>query len=113
MANIFREPLTIIQGTGVTVNPDNAELKAKSRETVTISIGNDVSVTSNPIFSTLTLSNEQFQINQYIIKSNALTGSISLLGSLTSDSLTIGGDMSVLGTTTAQKIESQLSQSVT
>ena len=113
MANIFREPLTIIQGTGVTVNPDNAELKAKSRETVTISIGNDVSVTSNPIFSTLTLSNEQFQINQYIIKSNALTGSISLLGSLTSDSLTIGGDMSVLGTTTAQKIESQLSESVT
>jgi len=113
MANIFRQPLTIIQGTGVTANPNNTELQAKSRETVTISIGNDVSVTSNPIFLSLTPSNEQFQINQYIIKPNALTGSISLLGSLTSDSLTIGGDMSVLGTTTAQKIESHLSESVT
>ena len=94
-------------------NPNNTELQAKSRETVTISIGNDVSVTSNPIFLSLTPSNEQFQINQYIIKPNALTGSISLLGSLTSDSLTIGGDMSVLGTTTAQKIESHLSESGT
>ena len=113
MANIFRQPLVIVQGTGVTVNPNNTELQAKSRETVTISIGNDVSVISNPIFSTLTLSNEQFQINQYLIKSNSITGSINLLGSLTSNSLTVGGDMSVLGTTTAQKITSQLSQSVT
>ena len=113
MANIFRQPLTIIQSTGVTVTPNNTELQAKSRETVTISIGNDVSVTSNPIFLSLTPSNEQFQINQYIIKPNALTGSISLLGSLTSDSLTVGGDMNVLGTLTAQKITSQLSQSAT
>ena len=113
MANIFREPMTIIQSTGVTVNPNNTELQARTRESVTIGVGNDVSTTGNPVFLTLTPSNEQFQINQYLIKPNALTGSISLLGSLTSDSLTIGGDMSVLGNTTAQKIESQLSESVT
>ena len=113
MANIFREPLVLTQGTGVTINLNNQLLQANTREVVEISIGNDVSVTGNPIFLSLTPSNEQFQINQYIIKPNALTGSISLLGSLTSDSLTIGGDMSVLGTTTAQKIESQLSESVT
>jgi hypothetical protein len=113
MANIFREPLVLTQGTGVTINLSGQLLQAKTRESVTISIGNDVSVTGNPVFVTLTPTNEQFQINQYIIKPNALTGSISLLGSLTSDSLTIGGDMSVLGTTTAQKIESQLTQSVT
>ena len=113
MANIFREPLVLTQGTGVTINLNNQLLQAKSRESVTISIGNDVSVTDNPVFLTVTSTNEQFQINQYLIKPNALTGSISLLGSLTSDSLTIGGDMSVLGTTTAQKIESQLSESVT
>ena len=95
MANIFREPLTVIQGTGVTVNPNNTELQARTRESVTIGVGNDVSTTGNPVFLTLTPSNEQFQINQYLIKPNALTGSISLLGSLTSDSLTIGGDMSV------------------
>ena len=113
MAKIFREPLVLTQGTGVTINLNNQLINAKTRETVTIGIGNDVSVTGNPVFVTLTPTNEQFQINQYIIKPNALTGSISLLGSLTSDSLTIGGDMSVLGTTTAQKIESQLTQSVT
>ena len=113
MANIFREPLVLTQGTGVTINLNNQLLQAKSRESVTISIGNDVSVTDNPVFLTVTSTNEQFQINQYLIKPNALTGSISLLGSLTTDSLTIGGDMSVLGITTAQKITSQLSQSVT
>jgi len=113
MANIFREPLVLTQGTGVTINLNNQLLQAKSRESVTISIGNDVSVTDNPVFLTVTSTNEQFQINQYLIKPNALTGSISLLGSLTTDSLTIGGDMSVLGITTAQKITSQLSQSLT
>ena len=62
MANIFREPLIVIQSTGVTVNPNNTPLNAETRETLTISIGNDVSTTANPIFSTLTISNEQFQI---------------------------------------------------
>jgi len=114
MANIFREPLVLTQGTGVTINLNNQLLQAKSRESVTISIGNDVSPTGNPVFLTLTPTNEQFQINEYLIKPNALTGSISLLGSLTSDtSLTVGGDMSVSGITTAQRITSQLSQSVT
>jgi len=113
MAKIFREPLVLTQGTGVTINLNNQLLNAKTRESVNISIGNDVSTIGNPIFSTLTTTSEQFQINQYFIKSNSITGSISLLGSLTSNSLTIGGDMSVLGTTTAQKITSQLSQSVT
>ena len=123
MANIFREPLTVIQGTGVTVDPNNIPLQGKSgpSEQLTISIGNNVSTTGNPVFLTLTPYNTasvspniQFQINQYLIKPNALTGSINLLGSLTSDtSLTVGGDMSVSGITTAQKIESELSQSVT
>ena len=113
MANIFREPLVLTQGTGVTINLSGQLLQAKSRESVTIGIGNDVSTTGNPVFLTLTPTNEQFQINQYLIKPNALTGSISLLGNTTSPFLTVGGDMSVSGITTARKIESQLSQSVT
>ena len=113
MANIFRESLILTQGTGVTINLDNQLINAKTRESVNISIGNNISTIGNPAFLTLTTTNEQFQINQYLIKSNSITGSINLLGSLTSNSLTVGGDMSVLGTTTAQKITSQLSQSVT
>ena len=113
MANIFREPLVLTQGTGVTINLNNQLINAKTRESVTISIGTDVSTIANPLFSTLTPTNEQFQINQYLIKSNSITGSITQLGSLTTDSFTVNGDMNVLGITTAQKITSQLSQSVT
>ena len=114
MANIFREPLTLIQGTGVTITPNNTPLRAESREVVTIAIGNEVSTTSNPLFLSLTNTAQQFQINQYLIKPNSLTGSINLLGGLdTSTSLTVGGDMTVLGTTTVQKIESELTQSFT
>tara|TARA_R100000152_G_C6752949_1_gene176678 strand:+ start:512 stop:1345 length:834 start_codon:yes stop_codon:yes gene_type:complete len=115
MANIFREPLIVIQSTGVTVNPNNTLLRAKTRETLTISIGNDVSTTANPTFLTLTPSNEQFQINQYLIKPNALTGSINLLGNTTvTNDLTVGGNLDILGTTTtAEKIQSSLSQSYT
>ena len=67
MANIFRQPLTIIQGTGVTVSTHNTPLQGITQESVTISIGNDVSTTSNPVFLTLTPNNNQFQINEYLI----------------------------------------------
>ena len=114
MANIFRNPIVFTQGTGVTISPNDTSLQGITRETVTISIGNNVSTTANPIFSSLVSSNEQFQINQYLIKPNALTGSISLLGSTTvSNNLTVGGSLTISETTTVEKIESQLSQSYT
>ena len=114
MANIFRESFVPKQGTGVTIDKDNQLLRAESREEVTISIGNDVGINSQPLFLSLSTTNQQFQINQFIIKPNALTGSINLLGDLTtSTTLNVGGDMRVLGVTTASKIESELTQSFT
>jgi len=114
MANIFRESLTLIQGLGVTIDPNNTPLNAINREEVTISIGNEVGVTSNPIFLSLTPTNEQYQLNEFIIKPNALTGSVSQLGDLTlSSNLNVNSNMRVLGTTFARKIESELSQSFT
>jgi len=102
------------QGTGVTINQDNQLLRAEERQLVTISIGNDVSTTSQPLFSSVSPTSQEFQINQFIIKPNALTGSISLLGDLTlSTTLEVGNDMRVLGATTASKIESQQTQSFT
>ena len=114
MANIFREAFVPKQGTGVTINQDNQLLRAEARELVNISIGNDVGVTSQPLFLSVTPTNQQFQINQFIITPNAMTGSINLLGDLTlSTTLTVGNDMRVLGATTASKIESQQTQSFT
>ena len=114
MANIFREALVPKQGTGVTINQDNQLLRAETRELVNISIGNDVSVTSQPLFLSVTPTSQEFQINQFIITPNAMTGSINLLGDLTlSTTLTVGNDMRVLGATTASKIESQQTQSFT
>ena len=114
MANIFREAFVPKQGTGVTINQDNQLLRAETRELVNISIGNDVSVTSQPLFLSVTPTSQEFQINQFIITPNAMTGSINLLGDLTlSTTLTVGNDMRVLGATTASKIESQQTQSFT
>ncbi len=113
MANIFRQPLTIIQGTGVTVSTHNIPLQGVTQESVTISIGNDVSTTGDTVFLTVIPTGKQFQINEYLIKDGQITGSLNLLGSVTSNSLTVNGNMNVLGNTTAQKITTQLSQSVT
>ena len=114
MANIFRQPLVFIDGVGVTISTNNTPLRAVTRELTTISIGNNVSKTGNPIFLSLTSSNEQFQINQYLIKPNALTGSINLLGDTTvRNNLIVGGDLTIKETTTVEKIESSLSQSYT
>ena len=114
MANIFREAFVPKQGTGVTINQDNQLLRAEERELVNISIGNDVGVTAQPLFLSVTSTSQEFQINQFIITPNAMTGSINLLGDLTlSTTLTVGNDMRVLGATTASKIESQQTQSFT
>jgi hypothetical protein len=115
MANIAREPLIIIQGLGVTVNPNNKTIfgKTSPSEQITISIGNNVSTTANVFFNKLTPTNETFTINNFLITPNGFTGSISMQGSLVAPSLNIGENLNVRGITKAEKIESQLSQSIT
>ena len=69
MANIAREPLTIIQGLGVTVTPNNKAVfgQTSPSEQITISIGNDVSTTGNVVFNQITPTNEILTINNFII----------------------------------------------
>jgi len=115
MANIAREPLTLIQGLGVTVTPNNKAVfgQTSPSEQITISIGNDVSTTSNVVFNQLTPTNEILTINNFIISEGGFTGSINLQGSITTPLLTISGSFNSKGITKAEKIESQLSQSIT
>jgi len=115
MANIAREPLTIIQGLGVTVTPNNKAIfgQTSPSEQITISIGNDVSTTSNVVFNQLTPTNEILTINNFIISEGGFTGSINLQGSIATPLLIISGSFNSKGITKAEKIESQLSQSIT
>ena len=115
MANIAREPLTLIQGLGVTVTPNNKAVfgQTSPSEQITISIGNDVSTTGNVVFNQLTPTNEILTINNFIISEGGFTGSINLQGSIATPLLIISGSFNSKGITKAEKIESQLSQSIT
>jgi len=115
MANIAREPLTTIQGLGVTVTPNNKAVfgQTSPSEQITISIGNDVSTTSNVVFNQLTPANKILTINNFLISEGGFTGSINLQGSIISSTLIVTGSLNSKGITKAEKIESQLSQSIT
>ena len=117
MGFIFREPLVIQQGTGVTVNPNNTNLfgETSPSETTTISIGQDLKTTSDLTFNKLTLSDKFILDNESLIfKSGELLGSLTLVGSIdTTQNFNTNSNLTIKGATTAFKIESELSQSVT
>ena len=117
MGFIFREPLVIQQGTGVTVNPNNTNLfgETSPSETITIFIGQDLKTTSDLTFNKLTLSDKFILDNESLIfKSGELLGSLTLVGSIdTTQNFNTNGNLTIEGATTAFKIESELSQSVT
>ena len=114
----FREPLVIKQGTGVTVVPDNTELfgLVSPSQLITLSIDQAVETTSNLIFNQTTISDKFIIDNSSLIFENGIiSGSLTFVGGLTAiQNFTTNGDMAVQGNTvTAEKIETQLSQSYT
>jgi|TARA_R100000900_G_scaffold129912_1_gene105881 hypothetical protein len=117
MGFIFREPLVIQQGTGVTVDPNNTNLfsEPSPSTTITISIGQDLKTTSDLTFNKLTLSDKFILDNESLIfKSGELSGSLTLVGSIdTTQNFNTNSNLTIQGNTTAFKIESELSQSVT
>ena len=117
MAFIFREPLVFIEDTGLTISPNNTELFGNvSPNQVTIfSIGQAVATDSDVKFNKITIS-DTFIIDDssLVLNDSKISGSITLVGSLTTTSTLNGSeDLIVLGTLTAEKIETQLTQSVT
>lgn len=113
----FREPLTITQGTGVTVVPNNTELfgEVSPSQTITISIAQDLEPTSNIIFNIINASSQFIIDNESMVLQNGLiSGSVNLVGDIsTTENLIVNGDMTISGDTIANKIESKLSQSIT
>jgi len=116
MAKIFRNPLTMIQGTGVTIVPNNTPIQGKTSpsDQISISIGNDMSTDGSVVFGTLTSTGGQFTINNFVLSNGGISGSISLLGdTIIQNNLFTSQSMSVSNTLTVGKLESELSQSMT
>lgn len=112
---IFKNPLTLESGTGFTVNPDGEPLKGISPRTVTFSIPQAVSPSSSVVFDVVTPTDKVKIDNGALILSNSgITGSFTQTGNQNiSSSLTVTGDVTIDGILTAEKVETEVSQSAT
>ena len=115
MANIvLKDPIIFTAGTGFIINFSGTELFARQGRTVTFAIGQVVSTTSNVIFNKLTTNPVIIDNGTLRLDNNMISGSFTQTGNFkVSSNFTYNGDLSVGGKLTAEKIESELTQSAT
>ncbi len=118
MAFKFRDPLIIIEGTGLIINPSNTEIFGTDSPSLltTIAIGQAVATNSNIVINNITITNEKFIIDNEntILTSGVISGSMILSTDFTTTKhFTGSGDLTVLGTLIAEKIETELTRSFT
>ena len=118
MAFKFQSPLVFIGSTGFTVDPNNTELfgTVSPTQTITFSIGQAVSTGSNVQFNQVTSTAEKFIIDNedLFLKDGEISGSLTVSSNTTiAQKLTGSQDLTILGILTAEKIETELTQSVT
>ena len=112
---IFRNPLVLKSGTGFSVSTNDEELNALTASVVTFSIPQILSTSSSVVFNSITLTDKVNIDNGNLILSNSgITGSFTHVGnqSITSG-LTVSDNVTVRGILTAEKITSEITQSVT
>tara|TARA_R100001377_G_scaffold82594_2_gene63134 strand:+ start:1556 stop:2440 length:885 start_codon:yes stop_codon:yes gene_type:complete len=127
---IFKKPLVLKQGTGVSIDPNNTELFARVEpsQTTTISIGQSVSSGSNVTFNTITAnrviidsgslilsgSDHTIQFQSSSFSTAIISGSFTLGGTLNvGNNLTTNKNLTIQGRLTAKHIHSQVSESFT
>jgi hypothetical protein len=99
-------PIVFNAGTGVILSADGVEFNGAQRVNQTISIGQDVSSTSDVIFNSVSASS--LILGGTTFKDSQITGSISILGSLTtSGNMTIDGNTNVNGTLTVRELHTE------
>ena len=99
-------PIVFNAGTGITLSADGVEFNGAQRVDQTISIGQDVSSTSDVIFNSVSASS--LILGSTTFKDSQITGSISILGSLTtSGNMTIDGNTNVNGTLTVRELHTE------
>tara|TARA_R110002020_G_scaffold320847_1_gene536757 strand:+ start:671 stop:2347 length:1677 start_codon:yes stop_codon:yes gene_type:complete len=98
--------LVINSGVGVILSNDGVEFDGSQRVDQTISIGQDVSTTSNVVFNSVSASS--LILGNTVFKDSQLTGSISISGSLTTlGNITIDGNATVDGTLTVRELHTE------
>jgi hypothetical protein len=115
VANIvLKEPIIFSAGTGFIINFSGTELFAREGRTVTFAIGQAVSTTSDVKFNKLTTNPVIIDNGTLRLDNNMISGSFTQTGNFkASSNFTHNGDLSVSGKLTAEKIESELTQSAT
>ena len=99
-------PIVFNAGTGVTLSADGAEFDGGSRISQTISIGQDVSSTSNVVFNSVSASS--LILGSTTFNDSQITGSITFSDSLTlTNNLTIDGNATVDGTLTVRELHTE------
>ena len=92
------KPLTFRQGTGVTLSNNGVGFDGSTAITQIISIGQDVSTTSNVTFGTLTANQVNLGTATTKFTDGGISGSIDITGSaVVSGSLTVNGNVVVTG----------------
>lgn len=97
--------LTFQAGTGVTLSNDGASFDGSQPLTQQISIGQDVSTTSNVSFNQVTAGSLVFG-NPTVYSYTGISGSVNITGSLTtSGDMTVEGNTTINGTLTAKEFK--------
>jgi len=113
---ILQNPLVFTDETGFDINP-NTEIFAKSSIEIIFSIDQVVSTSSNVEFADITLTDKLTLDNDtFIIRKNVITGSFTHTGNIITsidNDFIHNGDMAIGGILTAEKIVTEVSQSVT
>ncbi len=115
MANfILKNPITFIDGTGFDTTPDSQDIFANTNQTITFAISQIVGSGSNVVFNQINSNKLNIDNGTLILSGSTISGSFTHTGNQTiSDNLNVSGNLSVLGTLTFEKIEAELSQSIT
>tara|TARA_A100001201_G_scaffold67815_2_gene62919 strand:- start:801 stop:2486 length:1686 start_codon:yes stop_codon:yes gene_type:complete len=99
-------PLIFTQGTGVTLSQNNVQFDGSTRVDQTISIGQDVSTTSNVTFNSVSASS--LITDNVTYNGNSITGNLNITGSTTTTgNVTVNGNLTVDGTLTAQEFKTE------
>tara|TARA_B100001094_G_scaffold330962_1_gene397684 strand:- start:11910 stop:13595 length:1686 start_codon:yes stop_codon:yes gene_type:complete len=100
--------LTLLQGTGVTLTPNNVSFNGSSTVTTTFAIGQAVATDSNVVFNSVSASS--VVVGDTTFNDSSITSTnLTVTGSVTNTgNLTVRGDATVFGTITAQEFHTEV-----